>query len=563
MTGSPAGAAGPDGTVPVHRRLAEAFVAEGVDTVFALMGDGNKMWLTDLQTSLGVRVVHCRHEGAALAMADGYSRATGRLGVCAVTYGPGVSQLSTSMLVAAKHGTPLVVFAAGIDSSLRDTDAHLDVDERRLLEAAGAKVWQVAEGGSPADVVHRAFYDARTAGRPVAVLAPVDLQERAVPPGCAERTGPIPYRSARPVPPDADLADAADILAASARPLVLAGRGAVLAGARAEVQRLAARLGAAVATSFGAKGWLDDHPRSLGNAGGFALSAAREIMNRADCVIAVGARLNDHTTDHGRLFPNARIVQIDVRPVPPAAGAATPALYLCGDAAATLQRMEAMWERGDLPAPAGPGWGPGELPPAGHDFRQAQIESEPVVTTDGRMDPRVLMMTLDRLLPPDCTVVIGGGHFMAFAAQYLSNPGGRRFEMVFDFMTTGQAVPASIGAAAGTTDRVVVAFEGDASFLMHVQEIETAARSGIAPLIVVVNDGALGAEYHKLRWLGRDPAPALACPPDLGRVADALGGVGRRVTRPAELEDLMTWYDPSRGPHVVDCAVSRDVVGPI
>ena len=553
------------GTAAVHRVLARAFASEGVDTVFALMGDGNKMWLSDLESDLGVRVVHCRHEGAALAMADGYSRATGRVGVCAVTYGPGVSQLSTSLLVAAKHGTPLVVFAAGIDGSLRDTGAHLDVDDRRLLEAAGAKVWELRDPLSASRVVHRAFYDARTGGRPVAVLAPVDVQESSLDGDPGRCAGPLPVTTARPVPADEHLRAAALVMAASHRPLVIAGRGAVLSGARREVTALADRLGALVATSFGAKGWLDDHPRSLGVAGGFALDGARDLMRRADCVVAVGAALNDHTTDHGRLFPEAAVVQLDLRAGPPAAGAATASHYLPGDAAATLARLGRMWDAGLLADPAaGPGgWPSSDLPPAGHDFRRSQIDANPVRIVDGRMDPRLLMMELDRLLPPDCLVVVGGGHFMAFAAQYLGNPGTRRFEMVFDFMTTGQAVPASIGAAAGEPERLVVAVEGDASFLMHVQEIETAARSGISPLIIVVDDGALGAEYHKLRLAGRDPAPAVAAPPDLGLVARALGGAGRRVAELSELDDLMGWYDPSRGPHVVDCLVSRDVVGPL
>jgi acetolactate synthase-1/2/3 large subunit len=553
------------GAVAVHRVLADAFAAEGVDTVFALMGDGNKMWLTDLESGLGVRVVHCRHEGAALAMADGYSRASSRVGVCAVTYGPGVSQLSTSLLVAAKHGTPLVVFAAGIDGALRDTGAHLDVDDRRLLEAAGAKVWALSDPRSAARVVHRAFYDARTGSRPVAVLAPVDVQESSVENDPNRRTGRLPVTASRPVPADEDLRAAAEVLAASRRPVVVAGRGAVLSGAHGQVVGLADRLGALVATSFGAKGWLDGHPRSLGVAGGFALDGARDLMRQADCVVAVGAALNDHTTDHGRLFPDARIVQVDLRPRPPAIGATTASHYLPGDAAATLTRLERLWAGGLLPEPeaGGKAWSSCRLPPAGHDFRQAQIDANPARIGDGRIDPRLLMMELDRLLPPDCLVVVGGGHFMAFAAQYLSNPGSRRFEMVFDFMTTGQAVPASIGAAAAEKERLVVAVEGDASFLMHVQEIETAARSGISPLIVVVDDGALGAEYHKLRLAGRDPAPAVAVPPDLALVGRALGGAGRRVGELSELHDLMAWYDRSQGPHVVDCLVSRDVVGPL
>jgi thiamine pyrophosphate-dependent acetolactate synthase large subunit-like protein len=201
---------------------------------------------------------------------------------------------------------------------------------------------------------------------------------------------------------------------------------------------------------------------------------------------------------------------------------------------------------------------------ASHDPRLRQIADRAVPVEPGRLDPRRLMMTLDGALPDDAVVVVGGGHCMAFAAQFLHNRSGRRsFHMVFDFMTTGQAVPAAIGAAVACPGRMVVAVEGDASVLMHVQELETAARSGIALLVVVVNDGALGAEYHKLAALGVDPSEALAPTPDLGEVARPLGGRGRQVSDLAGVADLPTSFEPDQGPYMADCAVSLAVVGPL
>jgi thiamine pyrophosphate-dependent acetolactate synthase large subunit-like protein len=134
--------------------------------------------------------------------------------------------------------------------------------------------------------------------------------------------------------------------------------------------------------------------------------------------------------------------------------------------------------------------------------------------------------------------------------------------MVFDFMTTGQAVPAAVGAALADGGRTICAFEGDASFMMHVQEIDTAARYGAAPLIFVINDEALGAEYHKLRALGLDPAESLVPMPDVVRLVEALGGRSMRIERPEDVRVVMDWYDPAGGPHVVDCPVTRSVVGP-
>lgn len=554
--------------VEVHEVLADAFANEGVEVVFGLMGDGNKLWLVDMAARPGIRLVHARHEGAALAMADGYARTTGKVGVCAVTYGPGITQLATSLMVAAKHGTPLVVFAAGIDASLRDSGGQLDFNDRALLEAAGAKVREVRNPSQAAEDVHLAFHTARTECRPVALLVGVDLQEQPVPKRLSSPPGPITLPPYVATMPDPSAVDAALVhLAASRRPVILVGRGAVTSGARAGVEALAENLDAAVATTFQAKGWLDDHPRSLGIAGGFALDSSRALFEQADCIVAVGASLNDHTTDHGRLFPNAKLIQIDILPHALVRQRFGADVYLRCDAAAGLSALSNALQNHNS---------------SGHstntrisrkpwrlvlenleDPRHAQLASHPVPIEPGEVDPRQLMLALDRVLPPDAIVVVGGGHCMAFPAQYLTNPGQRSFEMVFDFMTTGQAVPSAIGAAVAHPDRLVLAIEGDASFLMHVQELETASRTGIPLLVMVLNDGALGAEYHKLRAGGYDPTEALAPVPDLARLAEAFGGAGFQLTNERQVADVMTWYSPTKGPHVVDCKVSRAVVGPL
>jgi len=548
----------------VHEVLARAFWKEGVRVVFCLMGDGNKLWLVDMAELPGVRLVHARHEGAALAMADGYARAqsgeAGGVGVCAVTYGPGVTQLSTSLMVAAKHGTSLVVFAADVPVGMRGSGGHLDVDERAVLEAAGAKVREVRDPLSAAAEVRLAFHDARTEGRVVALLVSVDLQDCRVPASLGAAQVPISMPAGAIHPDPASVDAALTVLSSSQRPVVLVGRGAMISGARAEVEKLVEDLGALVATSFLAKGWMDHHARSLGIAGGFSLDASRVLLEQADCVVAVGASLNDHTTDGGRLFPRATTIQIDVRPHALIRNSTAADVYLRADAAPALRCLsDGLSRAGGRP----PGWTNLSEATLSHDPRLAQLQEDPVVVEQGRMDPRRLMMALDRFLPDDSLVVVGGGHFMAFAAQYLTNPRSRTFEMVFDFMTTGQAVPAAVGAAVARPDRLVVAVEGDASFLMHVQEIETASRSRIPLVVIVMNDGALGAEYHKLRASGHDPQEALAEPPDLGALATALGGRGFCVEDVGQIDSTVPWLEPVNGPYVVDCAVSRRVVGPL
>ncbi|MFC0081074.1 thiamine pyrophosphate-binding protein [Aciditerrimonas ferrireducens] len=545
----------------VREALADAFVAEGLTTVFGLMGDGTKRWMLDM-AARGARVVQVRHEGAGCAMADGAARATGQPALCAVTYGPGVSQLSTALLVAAKHRTPLVVFAADVPTHQRDRKGQLDVSTRQLLEAAHTEVHEVLPGQDPVDLVRRAVGRARCHGRPVAVLAAPEVQELLAPPPTGPRRPPIDRPVAVPHPEV--LTETARRLTSASRPVLLAGAGAARAGAGHVLAALADRLGARLATSFGAKGLFDPHPANLGLAGGFALPATKEALACADLLLAVGASLNDHTTDRGQAFPRARVLLVDQRP--DAALEATVPLdaFLLGDARLVTEQLLAALP--DRPPPAAP-WRSGvAVVDASGDLRRDALRRAPLAVEPHRLDPRVLMLALDEALPEDALVVVGGGHHMGFAAQYLTNRSGRRrFLMAFDFMTTGQAVPTAIGAALARPERPVVAIEGDASFLMHVQELETAARVGARLLVVVVDDQALGAEVHALEAEGLDPSLALVPTPDLARLAEALGGRGRRVDHLTQVASLPGWFDPTHSPpvpHVVDCLVSRRVVGP-
>jgi thiamine pyrophosphate-dependent acetolactate synthase large subunit-like protein len=538
--------------------LAEAFAAEGVSVIFNIMGYGNRHFLVSAADS-GIRLVTARHEGAALAMADGYARAGGEVGVISVHYGPGVTQLATSMMVANKAGTPLVIFAAGIPRDTRHTGGPLDLDERALLQASGAIVVELHRAEKAAETVHRAFREARRHGKPVALLAPIDIQEETVEVG-GPGSGPasLPGRPVT-VPPQDAVAEAVSLLQQAQRPLVLAGRGALDPHAKELALKIADHLGALVATTFGAKGLFDAHPRSLGAAGGFALHADRELLEQADCVLAIGASLNPRTTDGGVLFSGARILQIDDRASAFEDAEATGQVRLLGDAAATLERLSQVLLASDQRST----WSPAILARlAGSDSRRLELANYPKAAGPGTVDPRQFMLDMDAVLPEDAVIVVGGGHCMTFAVQYLRNPSGRSFELVFDFMTTGQALGSAIGAALACPGRPVVAVEGDASILMHIQELETAARLGIPVLILVLNDGALGAEYHGLVADGMDASAALASTPALGPVAEAFGGFGMDVTGPGAAEEIMRWYDPKRGPHLVDVRVPLSIVAP-
>lgn len=551
--------------------IADACRAHRTRSLFTIMGDGNKRYLV-AAAQRGIRLYHVRHEGAGLAMADGYARATGEIGVCSVTYSAGLTQLPTSLMVAARHRTPLVVIAGDLPAAQRGFGGQIDLDEAALVRASGGIPVPVRSPQTAATDVDVAFRTARQQRRPVVLLAPLDVQEQTAP--TPPDLAPVPADAGQPPrqPAPADVVEAvAAVLRASRRPLLVAGRGAVVSGAGPQLRRLAERLGGLLATTLVAKGYLDADPHCLGIAGSFADWRARRLMAEADCVLAVGASLNAYTLAEGQLFPQARLVQIDLDPAGPrlapydlaARGGHAP-LAVCGDAATVLDQLLAA-----LPDPApADGWRdqPEVRELLAVDPRREAIRTTPATLATGTVDPRELMLALDAQLPADAVVVAGVGNFTWFPVQYLRNPGDRRFISTIDFVAIGQAVPTGIGAALGLAEhgrpRPVVVVEGDASFMMHVQELETAARYGVPLLVFVCNDGALGAEYHKLKALGVDISETILPSVDVCGLAEALGARATRVTSPEQVAKVLEWFDPEQGPHVVDCPISRSVRGP-
>lgn len=548
--------------------LADACYRAGARRLFTIMGDGNKRWLV-AAARRGIALHHVRHEGAALAMADGYARVTGEVGVCSVTYSAGLTQLCTSLMVAARHRTPLLVVAGDLPSAQRGFGSQIDIDEAALVRASGAIPIPVRSPASAATDMHIAMATARRQQCPVVLLAPLDIQESEAPTAPAAGTDGLAAAAwlaapGSPAPPEAVTA-AAQVIAASRRPVLLAGRGAVAAGAREAICRLADRLGSLLATTLPAKGYLDHDPHSLGIAGSFSDQRARQLFAMADCVIAVGASLSAYTLAEGELFPEAAVVQVDSAPDGPALSSYDLAAHrrapvpVPGDAAIVLgQLLETVPEA--APAP----WRQDEKVQEllRRDPRREAIDNRPASLARGTSDPRELMLALDRALPASAEVVIGVGNFTWFPVQFLRNPGNRRFLSTIDFVAIGQAVPTAIGAALGTATAPVVAFEGDASFMMHVQELETAARYGVPMLVFVLNDGALGAEYHKLKAAGVDVSETILPSADICEVAAAFGVRARRVTHQDQVPEVIEWFNPDEGPHVVDCPISRSVVGP-
>lgn len=534
----------------VYEALADAFVAEGTSAVFGMMGDANIYWLDRLER-LGVQVFEVRHEGAGLAMADGWARIAGTPGVCTTTGGPGMAQLATTMLVASRARTPLVAFCG--DTAWGDDEEVQRLDQQRFAAAVEAGFVRITSADDAYHATQKAFYTARLESRPVILSLPVNLQHDQLD-ADDEYVPSSRLITAGPVAPNADqIAAAADIIAAAQRPVVIVGRGAMRAGAGDAVLALAKRSGAIVATSLMAKNWLNTDEFHVGISGLYSTRTAMELFADADCVIGVGASMNKYTIEHGYLYPGATYVHIDAQPQVIMGNGRSADCYLHADARLGVDALvRELTERGVQR----PGF---RTPEVRARIKAALDDPAEWPPEPGRVDPRTAARVLDEEIPGDIGMVLGGGHQVTFGTM-LANRARDLTLPNMHFGSIGQGLTTGMGAVVASGNRPAFLMEGDAGFLMHLAEFETAVRYGLPLLVVVFNDQALGAEYHRYIDKGIDLAACRIPTPDLGAVGRALGGRGALVRTVDELRAAAREFVAAPAPTLVDMRMARDVV---
>jgi thiamine pyrophosphate-dependent acetolactate synthase large subunit-like protein len=227
--------------------------------------------------------------------------------------------------------------------------------------------------------------------------------------------------------------------------------------------------------------------------------------------------------------------------------------FVYGDAKIALRGIEQLLEDADYRAP---GFRSGRYDEYfTHDPASLELEQMPWDPDPGTVDPRVVVKQLDRLLPDQCTVVVGVGRFWAVPAMFLNGRQSRRFLFTYDFGTIGQAVPTAFGVAAALPDHPVVVFDGDASVMMHIHELDTTARYQPRMLVFIMNDGALGAEYQKLLDSNLDPKWALVRPPQFARVAEAFGNQGGTIASVSDVQREVEAFQSGSGTRYVDVRI--------
>jgi thiamine pyrophosphate-dependent acetolactate synthase large subunit-like protein len=530
----------------IGRTLAD----RGVEAFFGLVGSGN-FAVTNALHAAGAAFYSSRHECGAIMMADGYARASGGVGVCTVHQGPGFTNTLTGLTEAAKSRTPLVLIAA--DTPAGTLWSNFKIDQSAFAETAGAVAERVRSPETAAEDAARALRRAQVERRPVVLNVPIDLPEKLCPDGLpAPPDGPALQP---PRPSERSVAEVADLLEASSRPVIVAGRGAALAGGREALEALGERIGALLTTSAVGNGLFAGNPYSLGIAGGFSSPLAIELLARADAVLAFGASLNRWTTRHARLFPHdARVVQVDLDEE--AIGALYPAdVGVVGDAAATARAIVEELDRRGVKKEGSRG---DEL---AREISARRWRDEPYEDrgTGDHIDPRTLSIALDDLLPPERTVAIDSGHFMGYPAMYLDVPDGHGFVFAQAFQSVGLGLANAIGAAVARPERLCVAAVGDGGALMALGELETAARHRLPMVVVVYNDAAYGAEVHHFGPMGQNVDLTRFPDTDFAALARAAGAEGITVRGPEDLAPLKEWLGRRDRPLVIDAKVNPDV----
>lgn len=546
------GSGDPTGAMTGYELIAATLAAAGVKVVFALMGDANLKLLMCLQDAYAIPHIGVHHESTAVSMADGYARATGGLAVAVVTRGPAVTNTLTAAVSSTKAGSAVLVLAGDTSTNRADVRglAHLqDIDQQRVFQGAGIREVSLTAATLPT-ALRAAVATARGLSCPVAVNMPIDVQETAgyPPPVAAPRPEPAP-----PLAPDPGVLDrACDALRGARRPLILAGKGAVRAGAIPALAGLGERVGALLATSLAAKDAFAGDPWSVGVAGGFASPLAETLIGQADVVLAMGASLNDHTTKATTLFAaDAQLIHCDVEPMHVDRWQRATQRVI-GDAGVVAARLhEALADHDSQ------GWRSEEVRRAiaDHDWRDEYTE----IVIDGYVDPRLLSVELDRMLPWPRALAVDAGHHCGYSAGHIGVPGPDHFLSALDFSSVGLGLGTALGAAVARPNCCTVLGIGDGGLLMNLGDLNTVGRLGLPMVIVVYNDGAFGAEVHMLRDLGMSDAPARFPTPDFADVARSMGLEGFVIRSLDDLRAIEGRLGRVAGPVLLDCRVHPHV----
>jgi acetolactate synthase-1/2/3 large subunit len=551
--------------------IVEMLTRFGVEIMFGLPGDQTHLY-DALYRRPEIRHVLVRHEQAAAHMADAYARATGKVGVCDASVGPGATNLLTGIAEAFMSGIPVVAIASDVRSDWRGRDSFQEVDQVAVFRPVTKKVFSIDHAERVPELVARAFQIATT-GRPGPVLLSVPLdvlrgehEFAAADLRVDDRYGRFP--AVRALPPSEDIAAAVDTLTSADRPVILAGGGVIASDAAAEVRELAELLDLPVATTFMGKGTLpENHPLALGPFGLIGRPATNDYLLQADMALALGTRFTNVDTAAWRIpRRTTRIVQVDVEPTQIGRNyhvdQAVP-----GDIKAVLRAMlDKIGARNSVGTNTAVGNKAvhDEVSTLTANWRvESGIESA-VATGDDRepVHPLQVIRALRTTMATDDVLICDSGFNQIWGGQYFEvHSAGRSYMGPRGSGAMGFSVPAAIAHSLARPDRRVVALCGDGGFAMVLQELETARRSGASPVICIMNNSNL--QYiqanQKLLFDGRYISTDFS-ELDYAAIANAFGCHGLRVDRSDDLVPALHQALDSELPSVIDVQIMSDAL---
>lgn len=531
--------------------------AEGVDTIFGYPG-GQAIKIYDaLYDSTKVRHVLARHEQGATHMADGYARATGRVGVVLVTSGPGATNTVTGIATAYMDSVPLVVITGQVTRGVIGTDAFQESDIVGITMPVVKHSFLLQSNADLTRTFREAFYIAST-GRPGPVLidVPSDLSGSEM---VFHYPDSVSLPSYRPTYKGnaKQVKQAAALIQEAQRPLLYAGGGIVASHACAELTELAERMGIPVVTSLMGKGAMRcSNPLNLGPVGMHGSKYANRAVTECDLLIAVGARFSDRVTGKVSEFaPHAKIIHVDIDPAE-IGKIVDPEVPIVGDARVVLASLNERLAKADA-HPMDDAWTREVF-----EWRKRwPFYTDAFADYPDKIAPEVALSALSDRLDPEASIVTTEvGQHQMWAHQNIHREHARTFISSGGLGTMGFGFPAAIGAKVGCPEAEVVCVAGDGSFQMNVQEMATAAINDVPIKVMIIDNRALGMvrQWQSLFYHQRYSFTELADNPDFVKLADAYGWQAARISRPDQIGPALDQMLACEGPYLLDVVIPTD-----
>jgi len=535
--------------------IMECLKAEGVDVVFGLPGGAN-LPTYDAFVDAGIRHVLVRHEAGGGHAAEGYAKATGKVGVAFATSGPGATNIVTPIVDAMMDSVPTVFITGQVRTDLIGTDGFQETDTLGITMPVVKHSFQIRSPLEIPRAIHEAFYLARS-GRPgpVVVDVPVDLSRAEIdyePVGDVHLPGYQPTIDGN----TKQIRQAAKAMASARRPVIYAGGGVINANAAAELTEFAMSDRFPVTcTLMGLGGFPAPHPQWLGMLGMHGTRAANYAMDEADLICCIGARFDDRITGKLSEFaPHAKFIHIDVDPAEISKNipAHIPIVGDCKNVLTKLIKEYRSLEATD-PARMDEWWQRIEKWRADHPLRYDD-------STDGEIKPQYMVQALYEATGGDAIVCSDVGQHQMWAAQYYHFSKPRRWINSGGLGTMGFGLPAAMGAQVGCPEQTVISISGDGSVQMNMQELATCAENEIPIKVFIMNNGYLGMvrQWQELFWDNRYSHVDMGRFPDFVKLAEAYGATGMRFTEKSSLVADMKAALSTPGPVLVDVRVTRE-----